>query len=930
MVSKSISPSARYFVTLVLIGLGSSFAIHIFNLGSVCAQSPPITPSGLSTDVLATDSGKTHTITGGTREGTNLFHSFGVFNVPQDHIANFLNESGADTSNILARVTGESPSLIYGAIKTTGFGDASLFLMNPAGIVFGPNATLNVGGPVAFTTAHYLRLAQTNGVQSGIFHVDPSGPNILTSAPVTAYGFLTANSSSIAIQESMLQVQPDQSISLVAGNQGFEFIHPDTHLPMTVPGGLTMVGGQISAPNGQILVGSIASSGELQSSTLAPAPNTDGNSPTSLGNITLSGNAVMNTSGHTGGTIRIRGGQFIMDSAGLIAHSTNGTDLPATGILVEVSDSISLSNASAIFANTQGDGLGSAIELSSRNVTLTGGSRIRTESQAAGKAGDVTITASESLSVTGVDASDNPTIIQSDTIGSGRSGAITASAPLIRLADRGSIETRAFSDGRASDVTLRGADGIELRDGGSIATYGSSVASSGNIHLSASDVILVSGQFGDIQSSRIENQNSAGETGSIFITTNHLELANRGRINLDTFQNSSGIGAPTVRIRADSSITLSNESRIDSNSFLSDVGPLEIGTKTLHLSDLSIINTRTNGVGASGPILIGASDITLRGGSQITSASLGGVGRGGDISISSSGSIVLTGQATNTSGEVRQSGIFSNTTTEIPGLESNGNAGQITLRAESLMITDGARIDSSSKGFAMGDAGNISINAGQQLDVQNGSITTKADQASGGNIDIRAVDRVRFVNSLISASVGADSGNGGNITIDPNVVVLQNSQVLASAVQGRGGDITITTPVFLADPASLVDASSQFGLSGRVNIQSPTSNLSGTVKQLPSKPSDTQALLQNRCAALAGGDQSTFIVAGRDARPLEPGGWLSSPISMEHLTGEGLEHASGLRSSTRAAEKEILSLRRLTPPGFLVRAFAVGPTGCRS
>ena len=125
-----------------------------------------------------------------------------------------------------------------------------------------------------------------------------------------------------------------------------------------------------------------------------------------------------------------------------------------------------------------------------------------------------------------------------------------------------------------------------------------------------------------------------------------------------------------------------------------------------------------------------------------------------------------------------------------------------------------------------------------------------------------------------------------------------------------------------------------------MTIQSPTSNLSGTVKQLTSKPSETQALLQNRCAALAGGEQSTFIVAGRDALPSQPGAWLSSPISMDHWIKEDSEHAARLMvnnirlnelpASVHLAGPDVLSLRRLTPPGFLVRTFAIGPTGCRS
>ena len=106
--------------------------------------------------------GKTqYDITGGIRpgNGTNLFHSFGQFGVPTNNIANFLNDSGLATSNILGRVTGGNPSNIFGAIQTTGFGAANLFLMNPAGIVFGPNASLNVGGSASFTTADYLRLS---------------------------------------------------------------------------------------------------------------------------------------------------------------------------------------------------------------------------------------------------------------------------------------------------------------------------------------------------------------------------------------------------------------------------------------------------------------------------------------------------------------------------------------------------------------------------------------------------------------------------------------------------------------------------------------------------------------------------------------------------------------------------------------------------
>ena len=134
---------------------------------SLClAQVPPITSSGLNTQVSAPSnlpSGKVqYDITGGTRPGggANLFHSFGNFNVPNNNIANFLNDAGLPTSNILGRVTGGNVSNIFGMIQTTNFGNANLFLMNPAGFLFGPNATLNVGGfPTSWRSAPHASVS---------------------------------------------------------------------------------------------------------------------------------------------------------------------------------------------------------------------------------------------------------------------------------------------------------------------------------------------------------------------------------------------------------------------------------------------------------------------------------------------------------------------------------------------------------------------------------------------------------------------------------------------------------------------------------------------------------------------------------------------------------------------------------------------------
>jgi filamentous hemagglutinin family protein len=265
-------------------------------LSTALAQvpAPPITSSGLNTRVSAPTtlpSGQVnYNITGGTRPGggTNLFHSFGNFNVPTNNVANFLNETALPTSNILGRVTGGNISNIFGTIQTTGFGTANLFLMNPTGFLFGPNATVNVGGMVAFTTADYLRLA--DGVRFNNIP-DAAADALLSAAPVAAFGFLGSNPGAITVQGSQLSVSPGQSISLVGGN-------------ITIQSGTldngTVQPARLSAPGGQINLASVASPGEILAGTLNQAPNINGASFGALGKIQVLEESVIDASGDGG------------------------------------------------------------------------------------------------------------------------------------------------------------------------------------------------------------------------------------------------------------------------------------------------------------------------------------------------------------------------------------------------------------------------------------------------------------------------------------------------------------------------------------------------------------------------------------------------------------------------------------------------------
>ncbi|MEN9218300.1 MAG: filamentous hemagglutinin N-terminal domain-containing protein [Gloeomargarita sp. DG_2_bins_126] len=119
----------------------------LIGLGTAPAALAQITPGGSGT--VVNQNGQQFNITGGTQAGRNLFHTFQQFGLTQGQIANFF--SNPAIVNILARVNGGSASYINGLIQVLG-GNSNLFLMNPAGIVFGPHASLNV--PAGFYGHH--------------------------------------------------------------------------------------------------------------------------------------------------------------------------------------------------------------------------------------------------------------------------------------------------------------------------------------------------------------------------------------------------------------------------------------------------------------------------------------------------------------------------------------------------------------------------------------------------------------------------------------------------------------------------------------------------------------------------------------------------------------------------------------------------------
>ena len=267
--------------------------------------------------------------------------------------------------------------------------------MNPAGFLFGPNATINVGGMVSFTSADYLRLAdgaRFNAIPNA--HADA----LLSIAPVVAFGFLGSNPGAITVQGSQLSVAEGTGISLVGGNITLQ--------NGTLDNGLVQAA-LLSAPSGQINLVSVGKplhphvAGEV---VVASSGQGGGFNPTgfaTLGAVTLSGSGELlapigrvDTSGIAGsgraaGSISIRGGQFVMDDVSLTARPAgpNGT----TGNIEVTANQVALSNHSTIDTSSGPTGSPGNITFNVNTFSATGFSVISASTSSSPRSGAVTI-----------------------------------------------------------------------------------------------------------------------------------------------------------------------------------------------------------------------------------------------------------------------------------------------------------------------------------------------------------------------------------------------------------------------------------------------------------------------------------------------------------------------------------------------------------
>jgi filamentous hemagglutinin family protein len=259
----------------------------------------------------------------GTQTGSNLFHSFRQFNIGTNEVALFT-DTGATgpISNIIGRITGGSRSSIDGTIGSTIYG-ANLYLMNPYGFMFGPNASISVPGSFHVTTADYLKMA--DGAK---FYADLGKTSVLSTEAVTAFGFLTSTPASISVEGSKLWAEPLLVLSLVGGDIE---IKGDPSNP-TESGRA-----EINAPGGQVNLVALASPGEVLINQAGETPRVDVSSFGTFGNISLSGSSVVDVSDFQNpeigaGTIIIRGGNLQMTTATLYAQTSGAVPASLVGV----------------------------------------------------------------------------------------------------------------------------------------------------------------------------------------------------------------------------------------------------------------------------------------------------------------------------------------------------------------------------------------------------------------------------------------------------------------------------------------------------------------------------------------------------------------------------------------------------------------------
>jgi filamentous hemagglutinin family protein len=422
----------------------------------------------------------------------------------------------------------------------------------------------------------------------------------------------------------------------------------------------------------------------------------------------------------------------------------------------------------------------------------------------------------------------------------------------------------------------------------------------GTLTVNASELVELLGG-----SSLLSNTQFTGDAGQITIETGRLIVKDGSQVSASTYDQGRG---GTISVTARDSIQL-------------------IGTQGDIPSGLFTIATGES-TGDAGNLSIKTGQLIVKDGAQISTSTLS-QGRGGTLSVSARDSIQLIG--TSTVG--KPSGL-------LVGTEATGDAGNLEIETGQLIVQDGARISASTSKNSTGVGGSITVKTGE-LNVLNRAEVTVSSQGTGnagelrvnansikldqgklagttasgrgGDISLQVQDLIVMRNRSAIATTAANNGSGGNIRINAPFIVAvpdEDSDILANANQGSGGRIEINaTDIYgLEDRTKLspnpkiseINASSDFGVNGTVEINTPEIDPNRGLVNLPTVPLDTK--VAQACESGTAENQSSFTITGRGGLPPNPRTEPLTPdaVQVDWVT---LKPRSENRISTNVSQK---------------------------
>jgi filamentous hemagglutinin family protein len=575
-------------------------------------------------------------IYGGAQRGANLFHSFQEFNVSEGRRALFYSPS-ADIQNILARVTGGNPSKIMGVLGTytdSGESQANLFLINPNGILFGPNASLNVGGSFVASTASSVNFADGTSFSAT---APQTTPLLTVSVPIglqfggTAGSIInqshTTNSSGELVVG--LQIQPGKTLALLGGDVALE-------------GGSLTAAGDLTAAGGRIELGSVAGNSLVRLNQTDKGWSLGYEGVHNFQDIQLSQQAVVDASGKGGGDIQVQGRRIALTDTSSISADTLGSQ-DGGKISIQSSEFIA-QDGSIVSAKTFDKGQGGTLSVTASNSVKLSGSSVdgpsglfsQTEEDSTGASGNLTI-ATRQLQV--LDGAQVATTI----FGAGQGGNLSVTAESIKLSGTGILADREIASGLFSQTEedSTGASGnltiatrqLQVLDGAQVSAAALGNGQAGTLKVTASDFVELSGTSvnGNIFSGLFTQNQGISAAGDLTVVTGQLNVRNRALVSVSG-QGSGNAGNLDVAAR---SITLDNQATLTATSDKGRGGNIKLQARDLLLTrNGSRISATSFGSGDEGNINIDTSVLVALENSNITASA---AGLGANIRINTQG-----------------------------------------------------------------------------------------------------------------------------------------------------------------------------------------------------------------------------------------------------------------------------------------------------